>query len=119
MSDVNIHESYELGSREKVYAYQPDSWERVKVHAYQPDSWDKTIRVVSPYKPLDRDVIVVGKTCSTASTGSTHIRLMRDKIEAAVCNLTDSIDVSLHVRGGVAVLRGTRMPLSSVFSELA
>ena len=59
-------------------------------------------------EPSPEDVIWVG--------GANNLRR---RLEYAARILENSIEISNEMRGGVPVVRGTRMPVSRVFAELA
>ncbi len=48
-----------------------------------------------------------------------RVEWLKDNVTTAIAQFWEVVAVSPDVRGGVPVLRGTRMPLSRVFAELA
>ena len=45
--------------------------------------------------------------------------LIREKVTHALTELRDCVVVSREIRGGIPVLKGTRMPISRILAELA
>ena len=83
--------------------------------------------ISKPFPPQDR-ARIMSDFAPIAHSGSTCLRALRQpdlldfdwvrtRLDAAVAAIHDSTDVDPEIRGGVVVLKGTRMPVFRILAE--
>lgn len=80
--------------------------------------WGLFLTARSNYEPIEQ-VTFVSVPSTREFDEETRAEWLKDNVEIAIQRLREVVSTAPDVLGGVPVLRGTRMPLSRVFAELA